>query len=194
MVPNSTSQSQYIRKHFKQLEDKLVTITNFTDTNFFRPLNNFCIKSEVLEILVVGRINVQKNIPCFLEAMSLLKKRGVKFLVKWYGNVRKGTEDYYNNILKLRDEFGLSNYVEFYSGISDIRGEYQKCDLFCLPSLYEGYPNVLCEAMSCGKPVIASNVCDNPMIIEDGENGYLFNPNNPEELAEKIEVYCTKKP
>lgn len=59
---------------------------------------------------------------------------------------------------------------------------------FCLPSLYEGFPNALCEAMSCGLPIVASNICDNPDIVEDGVNGFLFDPLSIVDIADKIEL------
>lgn len=67
-----------------------------------------------------------------------------------------------------------------------IEVEYRKADVFCLPSLYEGYPNVEAEAMSCGLPILCSNVCENPYIVEEGVNGFLFNPESPENIATAI--------
>jgi glycosyltransferase involved in cell wall biosynthesis len=65
--------------------------------------------------------------------------------------------------------------------------EYIKAsDLFVLPSLYEGLPNVIIEAMIVGTPVIASNVSGIPELIEDGVNGLLVPPNNHEELKVAI--------
>ena len=80
------------------------------------------------------------------------------------------------------------NFV-FHAPISNIQEEYRKADVFCLPSLYEGFPNVLCEAMSCGKPVLCSRVYDNPNIVHEGENGLLFDPLNVDDMAATIERY-----
>ena len=63
-----------------------------------------------------------------------------------------------------------------------------EADIFCLPSLYEGYPNVICEAMACGLPVVCSNVCDNPLIVENGVGGFLFNPISEENIANALEL------
>ena len=62
----------------------------------------------------------------------------------------------------------------FYKSERDIVKCYHSADVFCLPSIYEGFPNVVCEAMSCGLPILCSNVCDNPMIVKGDINGYLF--------------------
>ena len=48
---------------------------------------------------------------------------------------------------------------------------------------------MLCEAMSCGKPVLCSCVCDNPSIAQDGKNGFLFNPRNIDDMVDTIKRY-----
>lgn len=60
------------------------------------------------------------------------------------------------------------------------------CDVLCLPSLHEGLPNVVLEALACGLPVVASRVGDVPEIVRDGVNGFLTSPSNPHALAEAL--------
>lgn len=71
--------------------------------------------------------------------------------------------------------------------------EYFQNDLFILPSLSEGLPLTLLEAMAAKMPVIASSVGDIPEIIQDGKNGYLVPPGNSQQLAAKI-VEAIKNP
>ena len=54
------------------------------------------------------------------------------------------------------------------------------------PSLYEGLPNVVCEALACGLPVLASDVCDHALLVSEGERGFLFEPTFPESIAAAI--------
>jgi glycosyltransferase involved in cell wall biosynthesis len=63
---------------------------------------------------------------------------------------------------------------------------YALCDVFVLPSIYEALSISILEAMSCGKPVIASNVGGIPELIINNKNGYLVSPNNPEKFADAI--------
>ncbi len=68
----------------------------------------------------------------------------------------------------------------------EIIKKYQKCGVFVLPSLWEGFPFSLLEAMSCGCACIASNVGGVPDLIDNGKNGLLIEPGNTKELREKI--------
>ena len=83
-------------------------------------------------------------------------------------------------------KLGLEDTVRLLTKTKEISIKYQDADYFCLPSFYEGTPNVLCEAISCGLPVMASNVCDNSLYVHENENGILFNPSDPEDIANKV--------
>jgi glycosyltransferase involved in cell wall biosynthesis len=54
-------------------------------------------------------------------------------------------------------------------------------------SFYEGLPNVVCEALAAGRPVLVSAVCDHPRLVEPGVRGFLFDPNRPADLLAAIE-------
>jgi glycosyltransferase involved in cell wall biosynthesis len=64
---------------------------------------------------------------------------------------------------------------------------YAAADVVVLPSLWEGFPNVVLEAMAAGKPVIASDIADNRRIVKDGVNGFLFPSDDALALAECLD-------
>lgn len=192
IVSNSYTQSLFIRKKFNDLSEKTKTITNFTDTSFFSPIAEIgkaTEKPRKLSILVAGRIAIQKNIIKFLDTLSILKHRKVNIKVDWFGKVGYGMEKYSEETNKKVINLGLESIIEFHSGITNIREQYRQCDVFCLPSLREGYPNTICEAMSCGKPILCSRICDNPIIVEEGKNGMMFDPTSSEDMANTIERF-----
>lgn len=184
IVPNSYSQEQYIKSNFPNLSPKVQTITNFVDTDFFLPDQTKQTTHEHTELLVVGRIMPQKNVLRFIEAVNTAREKGANIRVKWFGNSADDT--YANSCNQLISSRNMREYFEILPATKNILEEYQRADLFCLPSLFEGFPNVLCEAMSCGLPVLCSNVCDNPNIAEDGANGYLFDPSDLEDMIDKL--------
>ena len=186
IVSNSYSQAEFIKNNVPQQYHKVITITNFLDSDYFKPLPNKVIIDSI-RILSVGRISPQKNILNYLRAIKVVVDAGYDIKVDWYGNT--DNVEYQNKCFSLLKELNLQNIVFFNDAISNIVEQYQTADVFCLPSLYEGYPNVLCEAMSCGLPVLCSDVCDNGLIAEDGRNGFLFDPTNYIDIAEKIIKY-----
>lgn len=117
----------------------------------------------------------------------MLRQRKDKFIIYWYGKSQLYV-DYFEQCQILINNYGLSNHIKLLDKTQSIKNEYLKADYFCLPSFYEGTPNALCEAISCGLPVICSNVCDNSIYCQDGKNGFLFDPKNVCDIANKIEM------
>ena len=187
IVPNSHSQAAFINKHFPNLYDKVKVITNFVDTEKFSPSVEAMPEHEETRMVCVGRLMSQKNIPRFIEAIAKVVNDGYKIHVDWFGQDLK--DAYSEECHKAVKEHHLECSFVFHAPSSSIQDEYRRADVFCLPSLYEGFPNVLCEAMSCGKPVLCSRVCDNPTIVKEGKNGWVFDPLNVEEMAFTVEHY-----
>ena len=117
--------------------------------------------------------------------MKLLKEKGLKFHISWYGKVEHYI-DYFNKCEEKIKHLDVADCISLLDKTKQIRDKYQEADFFVLPSFYEGTPNVICEAMSCGLPVACSNVCDNPIYVQSGENGFLFNPSDVNSMAEAV--------
>lgn len=184
IIPNSVTQEKFIKSNYSALNNKVITITNFVDLDLFQPSPIIKIKSnEKVNIVVVGRVSKQKNVINFIKSIKQVIECGYLIDVKWFGRPDKL---YFKNAVDELENLNLGAYFKFYPPSNNIKEEYQKCDMFCLPSVYEGFPNVVCEAMACGKPILASNVCDNPYIIENNINGFLFDPNNIESIRNSI--------
>ena len=84
---------------------------------------------------------------------------------------------------------GLSPHIYLTGRIpqSQVGAWLREMDVFVLPSLYEGSPNALIEAMGVGLPVVSSRIAGTCSLIQDGESGILVPPGDPHELAEKIQ-------
>ena len=120
------------------------------------------------KVLCIARMSKPKRFDIFLEMATLLPQ----YAFIWIGNQEK-MMNLPNNV------FCLGNIAN--AGIYNTQ-----VDLFVLPSDYEGLPIVIIEAMSCGKPIVSSNVGGIGEIVYNGENGYVVN-NNSIDFAKKIE-------
>lgn len=184
IVPNSHSQADFICNKYPKLKAKVRTITNFVDTEYFRPATKQDYSNtRTNTVVVVGSHKPQKNFHRFVDAIKILQGKEVSIRIKWYGIF----PEYIDEFRKYVSETGLDKEVEVYGPTQNIREVYQSADFFCLPSLFEGFPNVLCEAISTGLPIACSNVCDNPYILKEVGVGLLFNPLNVEDMADKLQ-------
>ncbi len=183
IVPNSYAQNDYLSRHYPWMKKKLTTISNFVDMVHFDFVEKQ--KRDVPEIAVAASIWASKNTLGFIEALKTLVTKGCKFHVSWYGRSSSNIS-YFNQCQQKIDEYNLQDYISLKEKTKHIKEVYQDCDFFCLPSFYEGTPNVICEAMSCGRPIICSDVCDNHIYVNDKENGFLFNPYDVKAIADAI--------
>jgi glycosyltransferase involved in cell wall biosynthesis len=69
---------------------------------------------------------------------------------------------------------------------SDVEQIIREHDALIHPSLFEGLPNVACEALACGRPVLISRVGDHPQIVKEGVTGFLFDPHDEEDIGAAI--------
>lgn len=180
VVANSHSEAENIAKNIPFLRSKILAIPNFIDVDHFKPQNRI----GENKILCVGRVIEVKNVLRLIDAVFLVKEKGYNFEITWIGHLYD--QSYCKLVYDKIESYNLSNTFIVKDQSHNIIEEYNKADIFCLPSLFEGYPNVLCEAMSCGLPVICSNVCENPRIVINGENGFLFDPMDVNDIANSI--------
>jgi teichuronic acid biosynthesis glycosyltransferase TuaC len=132
----------------------------------------------------VGKLVPRKGVDTLIEAMGLLGRRpqGAPLLVAaGDGSLRPALE-------RRAAELGVAEQVRFVGKVAhDEVGWWMAAgDLFVLPSLSEGLPTVVCEAMNCGRPVVATAVDGTPEIVRDGQTGLLVPPSDPGALAEAL--------
>jgi len=134
-------------------------------------------------ILFAGSLRPVKGVKYLISAIKILveKKINVKLIILGDGEDRVSLEN-------LVQKEGLTNYVTFvgYRPHEEVMDFMRNSDIFVLPSLSEGFPNVLLEAMATGSCIITTNVTGVSEIITDGENGILVEPGNSEMLGENI--------
>jgi colanic acid/amylovoran biosynthesis glycosyltransferase len=137
-----------------------------------------------LRLLTVGRLEREKGHSILLEAIALLKDRRIPVLLEVVGDGSR-----LDSLRRQAETLGISERITFAGAVGQdrIKHHYQAADAFCLPSLGEGIPVVLMEALATRLPAIASNTMGIPELIEDGVTGLLVPPGRPEDLAATIE-------
>ncbi len=162
-------------------------IPNGVDVLFFQPPEAPRALDAPLRLLFAGRFQSQKNLPWMLERLAEVRstsKRPFEIDLVGDGPLRPMVED------RVR-ALGLDDVVRFHGwrGPAELRTLYQSADLVLNPSLYEGMPNVLLEAMACGRPALASHVPGNDAVVADGATGWLFAPGDSIAFRERIRVF-----
>jgi glycosyltransferase involved in cell wall biosynthesis len=132
----------------------------------------------------VAHIQPQKGYRYLIEAARLVldKYPNVTFVIVGGEKVEGGRKE----LEDLSTELGIRKNVIFTGSRSDALQVMAGFDLFVLPSVWEGFGIVFLEAMALGKPVIGTNVGGIPEVVQDGVTGYLVEPRNPPQLADKM--------
>jgi glycosyltransferase involved in cell wall biosynthesis len=137
-------------------------------------------------LFTVGRLHQQKGYDCLIQAFAQVRKEcpALQLLI-----VGEGEEE--NNLKNLAKSLDLTDQVIFAGLRLDSDTIFPFAELFILPSLWEGMPNAVLEAMAAGKPVVATKVGGVPELVLHGETGLLVPPGDPDALAQAILDLCT---
>ena len=155
--------------------------TTWTIPNPLRKLPDFLVQREPL-ILAVGRLSKQKGFDLLLRAFAGLCREFCSWQMMIVGAGPEKTA-----LMKLRDDLGLETQVQFLEPIKDIELLMSRAGLVVQPSRFEGFPNVVLEAMGMGAPVISAECPSGPAtIIQDNKNGRLVPVDDVAELAEAM--------
>jgi len=126
-------------------------------------------------------LSEQKGIGHLLEAARIVRAadRTVRFVIAGDGPLRTQLEEQARAL-------GLGDTVRFLGYRRDVPELIAALDAYVLPSLWEGLPLALLEALASGKPILATTVGGNPEVVEDGVNGFLLPPRDPQAIARAI--------
>jgi glycosyltransferase involved in cell wall biosynthesis len=170
-------------KDLKIPEEKIEYIPNGIPDEFFSIKPNKS-KTRMSKLLYFGRVSKIKRIETIIKALALIKNKN--FTLEIAG---PGEEEYVNELKKIIMDLHLEEKIKFTPAIYDIKNKIDKidsADICILASKTEGMSQSLVEYLSRGKIVIASNNLGNADLIENNKNGFLFEVDNEEELAELI--------
>lgn len=144
------------------------------------------IKDKEIVILAVGRLVYKKGFDVLIKSIPLVVKEypDVKVVIVGKG----GLED---DLINLTNSLKVKEYVLFIGNVmrDEISDYYNMADIFAMPSVMrpvDGLNVCVVEAMASGKPIVASNVGGNPLVVRDGKNGFLFNEGDSVQLAKRI--------
>ncbi len=186
LIANSDGTKNFLCEEWGLDENKIQVIHNGVDSNEIKILAQddslFEWYNESLPIIItIGRLSPQKNHSCLIRAFSIVrKKHKSRLVIIGEGPLRKSFE-------RLARSVGVAQHIWF-AGYQDNPYKFlARSSLFVLPSRWEGFPNVLLEAMLCKVTVISTDVDFGPReIINHGKTGFLVSSDDPEVLADQI--------
>jgi glycosyltransferase involved in cell wall biosynthesis len=175
--------AQQLSKDFRVSTTKIKVIHNSIPVSQYNKPENPKLRSELNQgtgwpiILTVARLDDQKGHTYLLEAMANIPEAIV---------VLVGDGPTRTTLEAQAEQLGISARVRFLGYRTDIPDLLASSDFFVLPSIYEGFPLSILEAMAAGKAVVATAVGGTPEAVLDGETGYLVPPGDSAALAHAI--------
>lgn len=174
VIYNSKSLVQHQYKHNYEV------VYNGVDTHLFRPMNVPRI-SPKLNLIFIGNLNPEKGLTYLFRAVEPIQDKVHLSIVGDGRLLQKYKKDY--------------PFAKYYGRIEhhQLPEIINQHDVLVLPTFVESFPNVLLEAMACGKPVIASKVFGVPEMVVKGRNGLLVPPQNTAAIKESL-LYLLRHP
>ena len=182
---NQTDRQFFLDESLIHPDRSLVIEGVGVDTDYYSPLPE---SEGTPAVLMAGRLLWDKGVGVFVEAARLLKqKMDVCFIL--VGEVDPGNPASID--LEVVQSWAAEGVVEWWGWQADMRTAFTACQIVTLPSLSEGIPTILLEAAACGRPIVATNVPGCRDVVQDGINGLLVPPNDPDRLASALAKLLT---
>jgi len=185
VVCNSNMVKEEIRHYFAIPEDKLHVIYSGIDMKIFHPGLKIQYREEIR-----ARHNIPLDAPLFLFVGSGFERKGLRSLLLAMSELPKtshllvvGKDKKEKTYHRLTRNMGLNGRVHFTGGQRDTKPFYGAADAFVLPTLYDPFPNTVLEAFACGLPVVTSTKSGAAELIRNGENGYVCEALDVNQLA-----------
>jgi glycosyltransferase involved in cell wall biosynthesis len=163
---------------------KIVRFPAWVDFDDFKDIEINRVNTA-FQILFIGSVTDRKKPHLIIEAMKLLKKENIELLI-----VGPMPNAKYLSFLKnLISDHGLEANVKFFGEVDrkEVKSFYSKINLMILPSVSEGLARVIFESQATACPVLVTDAPGMGDIVIDGQTGYVFESNNVESLAKKIQ-------
>jgi glycosyltransferase involved in cell wall biosynthesis len=175
--------SPYVRRMIEPLTAATIhDIDNPVDERFFAVTP----APHGRRVLCVGWLNERKNTLGAIEAFALAASRGAEGTLVLAGQAKEPA--YHQKVLDCIAHHNLADKVELLGHIDHGRlmAELGNAAVFLLPSRQENSPMAIAEAMAAGLPVIASNRCGMPFMVTENSTGFLIDPENTEQIADRL--------
>ncbi|MFX1552324.1 MAG: glycosyltransferase family 4 protein [Promethearchaeota archaeon] len=154
--------------------------------------HEFDIQEDMVVVLYVGRLSIEKNVDRLIKSFSELKRKDIHLLIVGCGPERLRLE-------QLRNDLNMIDKVTFVGLRKDVERFYTMADIFVLPSKYEAFGQVILEAMAAGlacvafKKVLPAYEVASEELIRDGLTGFCVDPYDLDEFREKL-LYLIDNP
>jgi glycosyltransferase involved in cell wall biosynthesis len=198
----------WIKRRLEFFADKIISCST-TVEDHWRSKNKkkYCVINLPVDFAKFKKINFKSEIkkykngdyPVIGMVSRLQPGKGHEYLIRALPDILNDYPDLkvkivgkgilLNDLRTLSKQLNVSNNIEFTGYVKDIYAELSTMDIFILPSLSEGFPISILEAMAAGLPVAASNVGGIPEIVENGINGFLFEPKDIEAIAKVLKSF-----
>jgi glycosyltransferase involved in cell wall biosynthesis len=192
--------TDYNRRYLKTLSGSvsrpIYCVYHGIDTELFSQNRIHSAKVKTpYQILTVARLIAKKGLPTVFQALKILKDKGIAFQ-----HTLIGDGDDRQKVLSVIKDLGLDAHIRWLGTQPHevVREHYQRAHLFVLGCEVapngdrDGIPNVLCESMAMGVPVVATNISAIPELVDNEETGLLVDPGQPQQLAEAMRRALTE--